>query len=156
LKLYVISDTHYNSRDAVKIYNNLEGIDKIIHLGDMENDARSIEIATGKEVISVLGNNEFSSVPLFHILETEYGKIFLTHGHKERVKSGLQNLVYKAMEHDCNAAFFGHTHMPFYMEVDGIHLLNPGSLTLPMVTYPSTYAIVEITKDSFFVTSCTL
>ena len=150
MKLYVISDTHGRIEHAIEIYDSLGHIDYIIHLGDIERDAKIIAERTKKPVISVRGNNEFfSTTPEFDILKTTYGDILLTHGHKYKVKSHLQNLLYKAEELGCKAAFFGHTHIPFNEEVAGIHLLNPGSLTFPANTSQGSYAIVDISENEF-------
>ena len=150
MKLYVISDTHGQIDNAIKFYNKQSSVDLIIHLGDMERDARKISDSTGQTVISVRGNNEaFSSKPDFHVLQTEYGDIFLTHGHMQSVKRDLQKLVYRAQELGCKAALFGHTHIPIFAEANGIYLLNPGSLTFPPPGSSGSYAIVNISENDF-------
>ena len=146
MNLYVISDTHDYPEPAIEIFNRLGFVDIIVHLGDKIRDAQKIAKATGKTVICVPGNNDFTySGPDFEILETACGNILLTHGHMQGVKSGLQRLVYRAQELDCKAAFFGHTHYPFNEKANGIHLLNPGSFTYPMNGVPS-YALVNVSE----------
>ena len=151
MKLYVLSDTHGKINKALEVYDKLHSVDLIIHLGDMEQDARKISEGTGKKVISVKGNNEFSySLESFHILETEYGNLFLTHGHLQGVKGGLQKLLYRTQELGCKAALFGHTHIPLFIQEDGIYLLNPGSLTFPLPGgSPASYAIVNTSENDF-------
>ena len=150
MKLYIISDTHGNTDKALQIYGRLNSIDLIIHLGDMERDARKIETLTGKTVISVIGNNEISFTKEdFRILETEYGNLLLTHGHKQKVKHGLQNLLYRTAELKCKAVFFGHTHFPLFTEENGIYLINPGSLTHPMDGADGSYAIANTSAGEF-------
>jgi len=150
LKLYVISDTHGAIEKALKIYGTLDAIDLIIHLGDVERDARRISKITGKTVISVQGNNESaSSQENFHVLETEYGNLLLTHGHMDGVKAGLHGLLYRAQELECKAVLFGHTHIPLFTESRGIYFLNPGSLSIPMDGTAGSYAIVNTSKDDF-------
>ena len=151
MKLFVISDTHGKVGKALEIINKSSDIDMIIHLGDMDKDAIEISAHTDKDVISVRGNNESYSckTPEYRMLETEYGKILLTHGHRDQVDIDLQKLIYRAEESDCKAVFFGHTHIPMYEEIDGIHILNPGSLSLPQNSQTGSYAIVNISKDEF-------
>lgn len=150
MKLYVISDTHGRINKALNVYTKLDSIDLIIHLGDMERDARRISEATGKTVISVIGNNEFTNEKEdFRILETEYGNLLLTHGHKQKVKRDLQNLYYRTVELDCKAVLFGHTHEPFFTEINGIYLLNPGSLTVPKDGTAGSYAIINTSVGDF-------
>ena len=150
MKLYVISDTHGRIDKALNVYKMLGTVDLIIHLGDMERDARRISEITDKTVISVMGNNESAyEKEDFHILETGYGNLLLTHGHKQKVKRGLQNLLYRTAELGCKAALFGHTHEPVFTESDGIYLLNPGSLTVPKDGTAGSYAIVNVSRDAF-------
>lgn len=150
MKLYVISDTHGLINRALEIYKKLYSVDLILHLGDTTRDAQSIAAYTGKTVVSVKGNNDGSfSKEDFHILETEYGNLLLTHGHMQDVKYGLQKLLYRAAELNCRAALFGHTHIPVFTESNGIYLLNPGSLTFPSDGTSGSYAIVNTSKDEF-------
>jgi len=150
LKIYVISDTHGKTDKAISIYGRLSAVDMIIHLGDIEKDAKRIAEAAGKTVVSVRGNNDFlSAKEEYLILETEYGKILLTHGHLFNVKSGLQKLFYRTLELDCKAVMFGHTHVPVFTESNGVYFLNPGSLTYPSDGTAGSYAIVN-TSAGFF------
>ena len=56
--------------------------------------------------------------------------------------------MYKAESLGCRAAFFGHTHIPLFAEAEGLYLLNPGSLSLPVGGRKGSYAVATITKDS--------
>lgn len=147
MKFFVISDTHGRLEKVYKVYEKLNNIDMIIHLGDYSRDAETIEETLGVDVIYVRGNMDGAfGEDSRKILETEYGKILLAHGHVDNVKNSYQNILYKAEELGCKAAFFGHTHQPFYGEFNGIHLLNPGSLPLPRGGSKSSYAIVNTTE----------
>ena len=55
-------------------------------------------------------------------------RILATHGFDQNVKYGVHTLVREAKEAHCHAALFGHTHVPFCEETEGILLLNPGSI----------------------------
>lgn len=150
MKLFVISDTHGKTDRVKDVFKRLNDIDFLIHLGDFQRDALKLEKELGVDVISVKGNMDGSNSPSdYKVLETEFGKILLVHGHMEKVKFSLQNLLYRAKELDCKAALFGHTHEPFYGEFDGIYLLNPGSLTLPSDPNKASYAIINTKKDEF-------
>lgn len=150
MKLFVISDTHGKLDRVRDVYKRLHGVDFLIHLGDFQKDASKLEEEFGIDVISVKGNMDgsFSSKD-FQVIETEFGRLLLTHGHMENVKVSLQNLLYRAKELDCKAALFGHTHAPFYDQVDGIYLLNPGSLSMPRDSAKASYGIVNTKKDEF-------
>lgn len=150
MKFFVISDSHGKIDNALAIYDRLKGIDAILHLGDYQKDAMALEERLGIDVISVKGNMDGSHSPNdYKILETEYGKILLLHGHMENVKHSVQNLLYKTEELGCRAAFFGHTHEAFFAEYAGLYLLNPGSISLPRDNRKASYAIVTTQKDEF-------
>lgn len=150
MKFFVISDTHGKTEKVKQVYARLTGIDYLIHLGDFQRDAIALEKELGVKVISIKGNTDGSSSwDDYKILETEFGKILLVHGHMEKVKFSYQNLLYRAQELNCKAVFFGHTHSSFYGEFDGIYLLNPGSLSLPKDSDKASYAIVHTKKDEF-------
>lgn len=145
----MISDTHGRIDKAVEIYRTLRDIDLIVHLGDHWNDAQKIRNHLNVPLIGVKGNMDGSfAKDGYHILETGFGRIFLAHGHMENVKSGLENIIYKAESLQCKAAFFGHTHVPLFMEAEGLYLLNPGSLSLPTGGRKGSYAVATVTEDS--------
>ncbi len=147
MRLLVISDTHGSVEKAVELIRK-GNYDAVIHLGDLVRDAEAIRQETGAWVIGVAGNMDGDFSPRnYKVLKTEFGRILLVHGHREKVKSGLTNLCYRAEEMDCRAVFFGHTHQAYYEEEDGLVLLNPGSLSLPYGWDPPSYAEVEITEE---------
>lgn len=149
MKILVISDTHEKLNKVRDIYEKLKNIDLIIHAGDHMADG----IALGKEfnipVVAVKGNCDGGySDDDFEIVKTEYGNILVTHGHMENVKYQLNTLMYKALEHDCKAAVFGHTHCALIDEAGGIRFINPGSLTQPRDGSDGSYAIIRTSEDS--------
>lgn len=150
MKIFVISDTHGKLDKVMEVWKKLTNVDLVIHLGDYQKDAQELEKAFQTEVISVKGNMDGSySDKDFKILETEYGKLLLTHGHKENVKMSPLNLIYKAQELDCKAVLFGHTHRAAYEEVSGIYLVNPGSLSMPRDGSNGSYAIINTAPNEF-------
>ena len=149
MRYLVLSDTHGAVSEAVRVFRATRDIDRIIHLGDTYRDALAIAEMTGKPVTCVKGNMDGSYDPDgYEILETEWGKIFLSHGHMESVKSGYEEIVSKAMTLGCRAAFCGHTHLPEYEQLpDGFIVLNPGSLGRPAGGRKGTYAVATIDSD---------
>lgn len=149
MRIYVISDTHGKTGKVTEIYRTLKDINLIVHLGDHWSDAKKIKDQLNVPLIGVKGNMDGSFArDGYHILETGFGRIFLAHGHMENVKHGLENIVYKAKSLQCRAAFFGHTHIPLFLEAEGIYLLNPGSLSLPAGGRKGSYAVATVTADS--------
>ena len=111
MKVAIISDTH---NKIAKVYDYLfdKEIDIIVHLGDVCDDAILLEDLLKKEVIYVKGNNDF------YVIGGEYDKvirisdknIFITHGHKYNVSSGVKRLVEKSKSLNCQMCLYGHTH----------------------------------------------
>ena len=54
-------------------------------------------------------------------------KLYMTHGHLHRVKSGLYALLRDAKAEGAAAVLYGHTHVPECRQEDGMWIINPGS-----------------------------
>ena len=148
MKILLIGDTHGKVHKVRDIWPKLTGIDLIAHTGDHFSDAKAMEDEFHTPVIAVGGNCDASG-PDTEIIETEYGKILLTHGHREGVKYDLNNLYYHTLEEGCKAVFYGHTHCSSIEQTGGIYMVNPGSLSLPRDNKSGSYAIVRTAEDSF-------
>lgn len=134
MKILIVSDTHRKDDNLKRVIEKTAPIDMLIHLGDAEGSEHYIEewVNEGCRLEMVLGNNDF-----FSMLEREkeilIGKyrVLITHGHYYGVSMGPEGLAEEAKNRGCDIAMFGHTHKPFMWEVDGITVLNPGSLSYP-------------------------
>ena len=81
--------------------------------------------------------------------ETDGGvKLFMTHGHNQKVKATLALLKKEAREMGAQAALFGHTHSAYCCEEDGLWLLNPGSCG----SYGGSAGLIETENGQ--ITSC--
>ncbi len=150
MKILVISDTHGKLNKVRDIFPKLKDIDLIIHAGDHISDGEALGREFSIPVVAVKGNCDGSyGNSDFKIVETEYGKILVTHGHAENVNYQLTNLMYKTLENNCIAAVFGHTHRAHIEESNGIHFINPGSLTQPRDGSDGSYAIIRTSETSF-------
>ena len=138
MKILAISDTHGKLNKVRDIWPKLTDIDMILHAGDFIADAEKLQAELGVPVIGVKGNCDggYSSSD-FRVIPVECGNILLTHGHMENVSYQLNGLMYKAMENDCSAVVFGHTHKAMTDESNGIRFINPGRETAATVRTPS-------------------
>ena len=148
MKILVIGDTHGKLNKVRDIFTKLKNIDLIVHTGDHYSDAAKLSKEYHIPAIAVKGNCDGGGSEDFSIIETEYGKLLLTHGHTEQVDYKLTSLMYKALENDCKAAVFGHTHKGLIDEAGGVKFINPGSLTQPRDGSSGSYAIIRTTEDS--------
>jgi len=143
----VISDTHRIISSIERLENELKGLDVLIHLGDNVDDISIIKGFFNGKIINVRGNCDFSTSVPSDIVEDICGKkIFITHGHRYRVKENLSNLRDKALETGSNIVLYGHTHIAKIDFEEGIWYINPGSASLPRDGDRS-YVIISIQKD---------
>ena len=150
MKILVLSDTHGDISMAKKIWASLDDLDLVLHLGDYYEDAEKLAAYVRTRVIAVHGNMDFEGdSPLHRIIDTEYGPVLITHGHCDRVRASYDKLLYRAEEAGCKAALFGHTHVAVNEVIDGIHVVNPGSLTRPRDGAAGSYAVIETSEDRF-------
>lgn len=135
MRILILSDTHGDIGRARQVYAKLQTqspVDLLIHCGDTYQDAIKLSEETGVKSVWVKGNTDGAfSEKDYAIVETECGNLFVTHGHMQKVDFSMQTLYYTALEYDCRAAIFGHTHRAVFTETGGISLMNPGSLTKP-------------------------
>ena len=93
---------------------------------------------------AVRGNGDFfCAVPDNKALEISARKLFLSHGNRYRVREGYKTIAAAARNAGAEAALFGHTHVPYCAAVDGIFLLNPGSISRPRSDTGRTFAVLE-------------
>lgn len=142
MKILVLSDSHRSTQpmlDAVR----RERPDAIIHLGDHASDTQVLSAEYPHlPLCCVRGNCDLyeDSVPESALMNWDGVRIFAVHGHRYGVKSGVLRLYYAGMEQQADILLFGHTHIPYCEESDGIWLLNPGACGR---SCPS-YGIIEI------------
>ncbi|MGN0709804.1 MAG: metallophosphoesterase family protein [Anaerovoracaceae bacterium] len=162
MNIFVVSDTHGRLDKAIEMYKRFEGelagsgsgtgkIDMIIHCGDHEEDGIELSERLRVPVTAVPGNCDGSFKRKVKTVDTPYGQILVTHGHTEYVDRDMSNLVYLAEDMGCAAVCFGHTHVPVDTEYDGIHLVNPGSLTYPRDGSSGSAALITADEKHFTV-----
>ena len=134
MKILVVSDTHRKDDNLKLVIEKTAPIDMLIHLGDAEGSERFIPEWVNPHcfMAMVQGNNDFFTA-LKPELEIEIGghKALLTHGHYYGVSMGPEGLADEARCRGCDIAMYGHTHRPFLGVIDGVTVLNPGSLSYP-------------------------
>lgn len=148
-KLIIMSDTHGNRNVAEQMLSRIAENDYVIHLGDGATDMRQVRALFPEKVYACAGNCDmFTPLPDEGELEVEYVKMFFCHGHKYGVKYDLQTLAAEAKRRDCQIALYGHTHIAQITEIDGVTLINPGSMRLEPGKGGS-YCYLVINKDQF-------
>lgn len=150
MKILVISDTHGNLSKVYKVINSISNIiDGVIHCGDIVEDADSLRIKyPNLKIYNVRGNCDYgSSVPNEDVFVLGGKKFFVTHGDLYGVNWGIDRLCYKGAEIGADVCLYGHTHIPYIDNYNGIVILNPGSLSAPRGNRTYSYGIIKI-EDS--------
>lgn len=149
MRLVVISDSHGSYRRVADLVErNRDQAEAFIHLGD------------GLQEVALL-QRDYPELPLFFVrgncdwgdfipgaqktgIHTFDGvKILYTHGDEYGVKYSMDQLLSAAKENGARVALYGHTHIAASEYVDGIHLINPGSISQPRDGRPS-YMVLDI------------
>lgn len=140
MKLVVVSDNHglQNELPRLRLIHN--DADAFFHCGDSE-----LPIAYLDDFIGVLGNNDYYlDLPETKVIDLKEIRVLLTHGHRYLYFNDLNRLVAKAKQENCQLVLYGHTHLFRWSIIDGIHLVNPGSLSHNRDGSAPSYAIVTI------------
>ena len=159
VKILICSDTHRVNDNFYKMLEEVPSVDLIIHCGDAEGTECEMEAIAGCDFEVVSGNNDFFTIlPKERVLDIAGNKILVTHGHYYSVSAGYERLAEEAASRGCNMAFFGHTHLPYMGEMNGVFLVNPGSLTYPrQFGRVPTYVIMEVdAQGEVHFTQCSL
>lgn len=161
MKIMVASDIHgsaYYCQKMTEAYKN-SGAQKLLLLGDIlyhgpRNDLpkeyapkKVIEMLNNisDEILCVRGNcdSEVDQMVLKFNIMAEYAiiydgerMIFATHGHKFN-KDNLPSLK------KGDILLHGHTHIPVNESIDGIPVMNPGSVSIPKENSWHGYIIIE-------------
>jgi putative phosphoesterase len=147
-KLLVVSDSHgsISALKAVLSWAADQEIEAGVFLGDGVQDMSAASAATGFSCgwKSVKGNNDYDfSMPSTGSFEFCGFRFFICHGHYYSVYAGYNKLITQALKERANIALFGHTHVPFYKNANGLLLINPGSVGRPRGSTGATFAVIE-------------
>jgi putative phosphoesterase len=135
----VISDTHGLLRPQALVA--LEGVDCIIHAGDVGNSEILARLAAIAPVTAVRGNVDLDAwarkIPVTNALEVGLASIYVLHN--------LNELDLNPRAAGFAAVISGHTHQPKQEWRDGVLYFNPGSAGPRRFNLPVTVGRLKIT-----------
>ncbi len=132
MKILALSDSHSSLSFMRRCVRELKP-DAVVHLGDHYDDGAVIaEENPHIPVHQVPGNCDRYRCPLsaqeILIYPVCGVSLYMTHGHRHGVKSGIHRLLADARASGVQAVLYGHTHAAdCHREPDGLWVLNPGS-----------------------------
>lgn len=130
MKLGILADTHGHVN--ARIHTLFQGVDAIIHAGDIGSDDVLLELETIAPVTAVRGNMDTFGRPAgfqeFVVATFADITCLITHdlGRPPTLKSHLQSVV---AHYQPRAIIFGHTHQPYSRYIRDVLYFNPGSAT---------------------------
>lgn len=143
----LISDTHIPSRlkqipSQIPAY--FEGVDRILHCGDLSHPTVIHALEDIAPVIAIRGNNDWrmTDLPMAQTIEVQGLTLMMVHGHgglKENILDRLKHLRYGlpfsyfyqkvlAWHPQADIILFGHIHDPHCALHGRTLLINPGSV----------------------------
>jgi putative phosphoesterase len=120
----LISDTHGLVRPDV--HTALEGVEMILHAGDVGGDDILAELETIAPVHAVYGNTDPLGHPrLQQALELELDgiRVHVSHGHEVGSPTPAKLMA----RYSADVIVFGHTHRQLVVNTDGRWVVNPGA-----------------------------
>lgn len=145
MRVLVLSDSHgdiFSCKVAIEGHPEAEFI---IHLGDGEEDLDELKRLLGsRRLLRVRGNGAYSAVygcPAMLCCGIGGRRLYLCHGHKEGVKSGLFGLKKAAENCGADIALYGHTHIQHMEQYGNVFIMNPGSIR------QGEYGLLDISEE---------
>lgn len=128
MRIAVVSDTHDHLPPG--LFRALEGVDEILHAGDLVSEDVLIELGAVAPVVAVHGNMDppelAGCLPAERLVEREGIRIAIEHGHC-RGRTTVEDFAEKYGPTGPDLVVFGHTHEALSREVDGVLYFNPGT-----------------------------
>ena len=149
MKILVVSDSHGNNLYLNRAIEQAGEFDYFLHLGDLEGSEHFIEsfVTTPKKMIA--GNNDYYvDIEGEAEFDLDGHHFFMTHGHHYYVYTGVEYLREEAQKRGADIVLYGHTHVPYMEQKEGMLILNPGSISLPRQKGRiPTYALIELMEN---------
>lgn len=147
MQILVLSDSHGHGELIDRVIRKYSDIKHIFFLGDTVRDIEDFVYEyPDKKLQIVSGNCDFiNGYPSYDIVRLEDTDILYCHGHGFDVKSSLTRLVEFSENVGAKLSLYGHTHIPSVEFINGITLVNPGSIARGRNS-KNTFAIVDVTK----------
>ena len=150
MKIGIVSDSHGGTGDLDLMLSRPETRDVGLWLfaGDVAMDAAYLDMVTPEdvEVIKVAGNNDWpgTNLPDYETLDIAGHTVLLTHGHIFGVNFGRQKLAQAAKDVGADIAVYGHTHVAENTVIDGVMILNPGSIARPRDERNGSFMVMDL------------
>lgn len=156
-KLLVFSDSHGNiaalravfrwAKDRIPPNDTIQAAAFLGDgLSDLQSAAESENFYTDWKLVS--GNNDYGiSTPEALTFEFAEHQFFMCHGHHYGLYGGYHTVITAAKTSGADVALCGHSHIPYNKTINGVRLINPGSVGRPRSRIGATFAVIECPQD---------
>ncbi|MFD3270469.1 metallophosphoesterase family protein [Paenibacillus dendritiformis] len=153
MRIGIVSDTHMPHRGQKlprALVKGLRGVDLILHAGDWTSPSVIPMFESLAPVNSVAGNNDGADIVKRFgrrkIIEAGGIRIGLVHG--DGAGRSTKDIAFHTFRnHGVDIIVFGHSHIPYMEEREGILLFNPGSPTDKRLQPKYSYGLLDIGED---------
>lgn len=146
MRVGLVSDTH--GRLPREVLTEMEGVDRIIHAGDIGPYSILLELERIAPVTAVCGNTDryeiCDRVPDIAELDLMGHRVAVMHGHQlgTPTPEGL-----RAALPDARVIVYGHTHQPRVHREQGVLMVNPGSASVPRLGLSPSVGILRFDPE---------
>jgi uncharacterized protein len=143
MQIVLVSDTHGRNEVFAQLRERHPMANAYLHAGDSETDPVNLD-----GFASVQGNNDYYSAhPEQLVLDLGGLKVLMVHSHQYHAANRIAGLVSRAKKYGASMVFYGHTHVFHVETVEGITLVNPGSLWRNRDFSVESYALITVTEQ---------
>jgi putative phosphoesterase len=128
----LLSDTH--GRLHPEVFRLFEGVEMVLHAGDVGDESILVELETIAPVSAVSGNVDLTGehLPPLRVLELPFGCLLLTHSHlQDAAGRDPESLARHFASRNPRVIVFGHSHRAYAAHHNGVLLVNPGPAGKP-------------------------
>lgn len=141
-RIGVVADTH--GRFDPRLREHFEGVEQILHAGDVGNEQVLAQLASIAPLTVVTGNVDWGGPldrkhPRTALLEIAGVPIYMTH-----IGDAPERLAQHLPSPRPRVYIFGHSHVALLSELDGVLFLNPGSAGAPRFGRPPSCALLTL------------
>lgn len=148
MRIGIVGDTHGDLFSLRQAAAAADPVDLWLHTGDFCRDALQLAGISGRPVTAVAGNCDGrADAKPDEFIETGGFRIWLTHGHRQDVKHGLEDLLFWARRYEADIVVFGHTHQADVRCEGDLLLFNPGSAAIPRRGKHKSCGVLELDPD---------
>lgn len=145
MKILIASDTHGKNDRLEKLERAWPDALLYLHAGDWGEDPSKYD-----HWITVSGNNDLryaSKLESNRVVLAGNHRILLIHSHQYPSASRNKKLARRAREEGCDIVVCGHSHVAAVENIDGVLIINPGSLYRSRDGRGPSYAVLTIEPD---------